>query len=96
MLTGRAPFGVLTSLLRKTGSHTPLGNFSSKRGNKNFYKGRGGNKYGRPAPKGGFMLARFPNFRMPSLDGFRLKPYVVPGEGMIKTNVLEKPTSSGD
>ena len=30
--------GILTGLLRRSGSHTPLGNFSSKMGNKNFYK----------------------------------------------------------
>jgi hypothetical protein len=38
-------FGVLTALLRR-GSITPLGNFTSKRGNKNFYKGRGAKRWG--------------------------------------------------
>ena len=49
---GAMVLGVMTGLLRRSGSHTPLGNFSSKRGNKNFYKGRGGKKYGIPGPKG--------------------------------------------
>lgn len=40
-------FGIITGLLRRRGSHTPAGNFSSKRGNKNYYKGKGGRKYGR-------------------------------------------------
>ena len=26
---------------------------------------------------------------MPDLEGFRLKPYVWPGEGMLQTNKLE-------
>ena len=39
-------FGIITGLLRKRGSHTPKGSISSKRGNKNFYKGKGGLKYG--------------------------------------------------
>ena len=81
-----------------TGSHTPKGNFSPKRGNKNFYKGRGGNKYGVPGPRGarlrGFTTARpvpdrapplphfaggfinraRPNWPMPDLAGFRVRP----------------------
>ena len=40
-------FGIMTGLLRKRGSHTPAGNFSAKRGNKNFYKGKGANSYGK-------------------------------------------------
>ncbi|KAL3893342.1 MAG: hypothetical protein SGPRY_014299 [Prymnesium sp.] len=40
-----------------TGSHTPKGNFSSKRGNKNFYKGKGGRKYGKPDRFGTLRLA---------------------------------------
>lgn len=82
--------GVMTSMMRRMGSHTPLGNFTSKRGNKNFYKGRGGNKYGVPGSKGGFVLRAFPNWKMPDLSDFRLKPYVMPGEGLLKTNVLEE------
>ena len=40
-------FGVCTGVWRKMGSHTPKGNFSSKRGNKNFYKGKGVKQYGK-------------------------------------------------
>lgn len=40
-------FGIMAGLLRKRGSHTPAGNFSSKRGNKNFYKGKGAQSYGK-------------------------------------------------
>lgn len=82
--------GILSGLARRTGSHTPLGNFSSKRAG-NFYKGRGGKKYGIPGPRGGFILRSYPNFKMPDLDGFRLKAYVYPGEGLAKPGVLETP-----
>ena len=82
--------GVMTGLMRKMGSHTPLGNFTSKRGNKNFYKGRGGNKYGIPGKRGGFNLRSYPNFAMPDLTGFPLKAYVMPGQGLFRTNVLEE------
>ena len=36
------------------------------------------------------MHRSFPNFRMPDLTDFKLKAYVMPGEGMIKANVLEE------
>ena len=39
--------GVFARLARHMASYTPAGNFSSKRGNKNFYKGKGGKKYGK-------------------------------------------------
>ena len=81
--------GILTQISRKMGSHTPLGNFSSKRGNKNFYKGRGGKKYGIPGPNGGFIQRGYPKMVMPDLTDFRLKPYVHPGEGLRKPGVLE-------
>lgn len=43
----------LTAFARlKSGSHTPKGNFSSKRGNKGFYKGKGDKKYGKATSKG--------------------------------------------
>ena len=87
---GAMVLGIMRSLMRRQGSHTPLGNFSSKRGNKNFYKSRGGNKYGIPGNKGGFILRAFPDFHMPDLADFKLKAYVMPGEGMIKPNVLEE------
>ena len=83
--------GILTQVSRKSGSHTPLGNFSSKRGNKNFYKGRGGNKYGVPGPKGGFMLRSYPKMPVPDMTDFPLKAYVAPGEGLQSTGMLESP-----
>ena len=83
--------GVLTGMLRRAGSHTPLGNFSSKRGNKNFYKGRGGNKYGVPGPKGGFIQRGYPQMSVPDMTGFKLKAYVAPGEGLQRPGMLETP-----
>ena len=40
---------------------------------------------------GGFILRSLPTYRMPDMAGFRLKPYVYPGEGLAKPNVLETP-----
>ena len=51
----RAPmriFGVMTGLLRRRGSHTPDGAFSSKWGNKNYYKGKGAKKFGKVSQYG--------------------------------------------
>jgi len=89
MLERRGMLGLITQLTRKMGSHTPLGNFSSKRGNKNFYKGRGGKKYGIPGPKGGFIHRAYPNMSMPEMSDFPLKAYVAPGEGLQRTGMLE-------
>lgn len=74
--------GIMTGTLRKIGSYTPLGNFTSKRGNKNFYKGKGGKKYGKPNSRGSFVLDRLPNWRIPDLSHFQLKAYVGKGEGL--------------
>ena len=38
-VVGRASSATLSFVRMRHGSHTPLGNFTSKRGNKNFYKG---------------------------------------------------------
>jgi len=84
-----SPKGMLLQVRHKTGSHTQLGNFSSKRGNKNFYKGRGGMKYGIAGPKGGFIHRMPPQWDAPDLSDFPLKPYVMPGEGLLKNGVLE-------
>ena len=72
MLLRRGLLGIVTQVMRKSGSHTPLGNFSSKRGNKNFYKGRGGQKYGSPGPKGGFIQKSFPSWNAPDLTDFEV------------------------
>ena len=80
--------GILTGLLRISSKYTKHGNFTSKRGNKNFYKGRGGKKYGRLNSKGKFIATSMPNWFMPDLTGFRLKPYVMPGEGLIRRNTV--------
>ena len=37
-VVGRASSATLSFVRMRHGSHTPLGNFTSKRGNKNFYK----------------------------------------------------------
>ena len=47
-----APSPLLQQARTKMGSRTPAGNFSPKRGNKNFYKGKGDKKYGRLSPQG--------------------------------------------
>ena len=78
MLLRRGWLGVLTQVMYKTGSHTPLGNFSSKRGNKNFYKGRGGNKYGIPGPKGGFILRTYPKWNAPDTSDFPVRSAASP------------------
>ena len=40
---------------------------------------------------GGFVLRSRPSFYVPDMTGFRLKPYVWPGEGLAKPGVLETP-----
>ena len=80
--------GILTGLLRISSKYTKHGNFTSKRGNKNFYKGRGGNKYGRLNRRGQFVATSMPNWFMPDMTGFRLKAYVMPGEGLVRRNTV--------
>eukprot|EP00326_Haptolina_ericina_P024095 CAMPEP_0181195562 /NCGR_PEP_ID=MMETSP1096-20121128/14959_1 /TAXON_ID=156174 ORGANISM="Chrysochromulina ericina, Strain CCMP281" /NCGR_SAMPLE_ID=MMETSP1096 /ASSEMBLY_ACC=CAM_ASM_000453 /LENGTH=94 /DNA_ID=CAMNT_0023285185 /DNA_START=65 /DNA_END=349 /DNA_ORIENTATION=+ len=81
----------MTGLMRRSGSHTPAGNFSPKRGNKNFYKGTGGKKYGKVGIGGRFKLwGRGPVWYMPDLSSFRLKPYVAAGEGMERSKRFKK------
>ena len=61
--------------MHKSGSHTPRGNFTSKRGNKNWYKGKGGKKYGTADHYGRFVLRGRgrPNWFMPDLGGFNVR-----------------------
>merc|ERR1719483_689164 len=58
--------------------YTPSGNISPKRGNKNFYKGTGAKKYGKPDQHGKFQLRPEgkPTWLIPDLTEFKLKPYV--------------------
>ena len=50
--------------------YTPSGNFSPKRGNKNFYKGKGGNKYGKSDKHGARAHARLSAPLCPPLQHF--------------------------
>ena len=75
---------VLRTFQRNIGKYTKHGNFTSKRGNKSFNKGRGGLKYGVTGNRGGFVHRMGPNYHMPDMTGFALKPYVAFGEGFYR------------
>lgn len=51
---------------------------TSKRGNKEFYKGRGARPAGVPTKSGGYLILqnRIPHIVVPDLTDFQLKPYV--------------------
>lgn len=51
---------------------------NSKRGPKTFYKGKGAEPTGRHTRKGGYEIlkGKLPEFIVPDLKGFALKPYV--------------------
>ncbi|RDD44511.1 39S ribosomal protein L41, mitochondrial [Trichoplax sp. H2] len=51
---------------------------TSKRGNKNFYKGRGAKSSGTKTKRGGFVVQphKIPELMVPDLTDFELKPYV--------------------
>lgn len=51
---------------------------NSKRGPKNFYKGKGAEPTGRHTRKGGYQILkdRLPEFVVPDLKNFKLKAYV--------------------
>eukprot|EP00908_Phaeocystis_cordata_P026148 Transcript_8617.p2 GENE.Transcript_8617~~Transcript_8617.p2 ORF type:complete len:125 (-),score=32.15 Transcript_8617:252-626(-) len=70
--------------------YTPSGNFSPKRGNKNFYKGKGGNKYGKSDKHGNFQLRPQgkPDWSIPDLADFKLKPYV---QLTVRTDATPEP-----
>ena len=55
--------------------YTPGGSVSSKRGNKNFYKGKGGKKYGKPDLHGIFQLRPQgkPSWSIPDLVDFKVR-----------------------
>eukprot|EP00794_Sanderia_malayensis_P011166 gene11166-12339_t len=54
------------------------GVMTGKRGNKNFYKGRGVRNPGFHTKKGQYIVVKkkVPEFIVPDLTGFQLKPYV--------------------
>ncbi|KAL3157217.1 hypothetical protein ABBQ38_001454 [Trebouxia sp. C0009 RCD-2024] len=51
---------------------------NSKRGPRTFYKGKGAESTGRHTRKGGYEMlkGKMPEFVVPNLKGFTLKPYV--------------------
>jgi len=53
---------------------------NSKRGPRNFYKGKGVKSTGKSNSKGGFQIMpeRLPMFVVPDLTDVKLKPYVSP------------------
>jgi len=55
--------------------YTPSGNISPKRGNKNFYKGTGAKKYGKPDQHGKFQLRPEgkPTWLIPDLTEFKVR-----------------------
>ena len=54
---------------------------TGKTGPKGFYKGKGVPSVGRPSKKGVFRVnpAKLPDYTVPDLEGFTLKPYVQRG-----------------
>ncbi|KAL9965287.1 hypothetical protein ACROYT_G029062 [Oculina patagonica] len=68
------PLNILRGLFRGA----TRGVMTGKRGNKNFYKGRGVRNPGFHTRKGGYMIVqkKIPEFIVPDLTGFELKPYV--------------------
>jgi len=72
--------GVLRGLLRSRKTKNLRGNLTSKRGNQQFYKGKGCQKTGTISKKGIFRafpnLDRMLDLKVPNLKGFQLKPYV--------------------
>merc|ERR1712070_1283214 len=65
--------GVCTGVWRKMGSHTPKGNFSSKRGNKNFYKGKGVKQYGKVTQYGNWVRTKWHDWFIPAdMEDFKV------------------------
>ena len=62
-------------LSKSAGKRLPL---TSKRGNKNYYKGKGATKEGRLTSKGRFIVDKLKRLQLvvPDLTGFKLKPYI--------------------
>ena len=72
------PLLFLRPFLQRTVTRTGYTVLSPKRGNKHYYKGKGAASTGRHTRKGGYELLehKLPNFAVPDLAGFELKPYV--------------------
>ncbi|XP_057688441.1 large ribosomal subunit protein mL41 [Corythoichthys intestinalis] len=71
--------GVLSTLIRGfTRGADRMSEFTSKRGSRTHNKGRGARPSGINLSSGKFMAIRamIPEFVVPNLDGFKLKPYV--------------------
>ncbi|XP_062502180.1 large ribosomal subunit protein mL41-like [Corticium candelabrum] len=68
------PLNVIRGLMRGA----KRGNLTSKRGNRLFYKGRGAKSTGFHTKKGSYIVQqhKVPQFIVPDLTGFQLKPYV--------------------
>lgn len=68
------PLNILRGLFRGATRRVMTG----KMGNKNFYKGRGVRNPGFHTRKAGYIIAqrKVPQFVVPDLTGFELKPYV--------------------
>jgi len=62
-------------LSKQAAKRLPL---NSKRGNKNYYKGKGGTKEGRHTSKGRYIIDPLKRLELvvPDLTGFKLKPYI--------------------
>ena len=73
------PLGV--EVLGNRARHAAVKGFlqlTSKRGNKNYYKGNGAASTGQHTSKGGYRIlaSKLPVFNVPDLTDFPLKPYV--------------------
>ncbi|KAM7451040.1 39S ribosomal protein L41 [Porites harrisoni] len=68
------PLNIIRGLFRGA----TRGVMTGKRGNKNFYKGRGVRPPGYHTRRGGYRIVykKVPEFIVPDLTGFELKPYV--------------------
>ncbi|XP_017295360.1 39S ribosomal protein L41, mitochondrial [Kryptolebias marmoratus] len=71
--------GVLSTLMRGlVRGADRMSEFTSKRGSRSHYKGRGARPAGRKLPSSKFLSVQemIPQFVVPQLDGCKLKPYV--------------------
>uniref|UniRef100_I3KZQ0 Mitochondrial ribosomal protein L41 n=2 Tax=Oreochromis niloticus TaxID=8128 RepID=I3KZQ0_ORENI len=78
-LEGCASMGVLSTLMRGlVRGADRMSEFTSKRGSRTHNKGRGARPAGRNLPSSKFLAIRsmIPEFVVPPLEGFKLRPYV--------------------